>query len=205
MLLQLVRAQPKGWMDEEGVKFWLENVWNRRPGALLRKRSLLVWDMFRAHLLDDVKEAARKIRTDLSVIPGGLTSQLQPLDVAVNKPFKDRLRQKWNEWFCSDAVKTTKGGALQKPELPVVLRWVREAWDELPPAIIQRGFLKCCISNALDGSEDDAVYNGDSDESDGGESDRDDPHDDAITAEDEKEMNELFDSSDEGENDFDGF
>jgi hypothetical protein len=25
----------------------------------------------------------------LAVIPGGLTSQLQPLDVSVNKPFKE--------------------------------------------------------------------------------------------------------------------
>ena len=32
-----------------------------------------------------------------------------------------------------------------------------------------------------------------------------DMHNDAITAEDEQEMNELFDSSDEGENDIVGF
>jgi len=36
----------------------------------------------------------------LAVIPGGLTSQLQPLDVSVKKPFKGFMheeREKWNE------------------------------------------------------------------------------------------------------------
>lgn len=32
------------------------------------------------------------MNTDLAVIPGGMTGQLQPLDVCVNKLFKDRLR-----------------------------------------------------------------------------------------------------------------
>ena len=87
--------------------FWLENVWNRRPGALLRKRSLLEWDIFSAHaahLKETVKSALQKERTDMAVIPGGLTSQLQPLDVCLNKPFKDRIRQMWSDWICSDAV-----------------------------------------------------------------------------------------------------
>ena len=35
--------------------------------------------------------------TDIAVIPGGLTSIVQPLDVCLNKPFKDHLRSKWSE------------------------------------------------------------------------------------------------------------
>ena len=34
-----------------------------------------------------------------SIIPPVTTSKLQPLDVGVNKPFKDRLRKKWNKWI----------------------------------------------------------------------------------------------------------
>jgi hypothetical protein len=40
----------------------------------------------------DVRESTKgfvtKLKMHLAVIPGGLTSQLQPLDVSVNKPFK---------------------------------------------------------------------------------------------------------------------
>jgi len=48
-----------------------------------------VWDMFRAHITDEVKAEVAKKKTDMCVIPGGLTSVLQPLDVCINKPFKD--------------------------------------------------------------------------------------------------------------------
>ncbi|CAG8800623.1 14332_t:CDS:2, partial [Cetraspora pellucida] len=41
----------------------------------------------------------RSGNTDLAVIPGGLTSMCQPLDVCINKPFKDKLRNYWHEWM----------------------------------------------------------------------------------------------------------
>jgi hypothetical protein len=39
-----------------------------------------------------------------------------------------------------------------------VARWVSAAWKAIPESIIIRSFKKCCISNALDGSEDDIVW-----------------------------------------------
>jgi hypothetical protein len=35
---------------------------------------------------------------------------------------------------------------------------VSAAWKAIPESIIVRSFKKCCISNALDGSEDDIIY-----------------------------------------------
>ena len=64
-----------------------------------------------------------------------------------------------------------------------VARWVSAAWKAIPENIIVRSFKKCCISNALDGSEDilweddgedkdsDWVTDNDSVMSDDGESD----------------------------------
>ena len=51
-----------------------------------------MFDSFEAHKTEQVKQSLKSENTDLSVIPGGLTSVLQPLDVCLNKPFKDRLR-----------------------------------------------------------------------------------------------------------------
>ena len=48
-----------------------------------------------------------------------------------------------------------------------VARWVSAAWKAIPESIIVRSFKKCFISNALDGSEDDILWE------DGGE-DKDD-------------------------------
>jgi len=34
----LVHCRPKGWMDEAGMKLWVEKVWRSRPSGLLRKK-----------------------------------------------------------------------------------------------------------------------------------------------------------------------
>ena len=79
----------KEWMDTARMKLWVEKAWVRRPASLLRK-SLLVWDSSSAHLVSELKKQLKDDhRTDLPVIPGGLKSVVQPLDVCLNKLFKD--------------------------------------------------------------------------------------------------------------------
>ncbi|XP_037501856.1 uncharacterized protein LOC119375903, partial [Rhipicephalus sanguineus] len=68
-----------------------------RPGALLKPRSMLILDSFRGHITDRVKEAVVDSGCELVIIPGGLTLILQPLDVALNKQFKDRMCAFCNE------------------------------------------------------------------------------------------------------------
>ena len=38
----IVHVHPKGWMDEDGVKLWIDKVWKKRPGGLMKTKSLLV-------------------------------------------------------------------------------------------------------------------------------------------------------------------
>jgi hypothetical protein len=49
---------------------------------------MLAMDEFRDHLLDRIRNRLRSKNTDLVIIPSGMKSQLQPLDVSINKPFK---------------------------------------------------------------------------------------------------------------------
>src|SRR6218665_145250 len=199
----IVQAHPKGWMDEAGTQQWLHQVWGSKPGAMMSKRSMLVWDMFRAHLTEPCKKTARNLRTDMAVIPGGLTSVLQPLDVCLNKPFKDRLRKMWVEWMSSGTATLTKGGNLMKPDIAIVVTWVKEAWASIPEEMVRRSFLKCGISNAMDGSQDDALY-ADDDETTPCETTNDDDDDYTADAEfTEEQYNELFEETDDEE--FEGF
>ena len=39
--------------------------------------------------MQNIKHFLKDTKTDVAFIPGGLTSMVQPLDVSVNKPFKD--------------------------------------------------------------------------------------------------------------------
>ena len=45
-------------------------------------------------------------------------------------------------------------------------RWVSTAWKAIPESIIIRSFKKCCIINALDGSEDDILWEDDCEDKD---------------------------------------
>jgi hypothetical protein len=55
---------------------------------------MLVLDAFKGHLIEKVKTVASSLlNTDLVMVPGSMTSQLQVLDAVVNKPFKDRLHR----------------------------------------------------------------------------------------------------------------
>ena len=137
-----------------------ENIWGRRPnGGLRNERSLLVWDMFKAHLVDRLKQrVTRGFKIDLAVIPGDLTSVLQSLDVSLNHPFKCIVRDQWTRWMSSGAAELTAAANFKRPPLSTVATWVKTAWDFLEDCIIQKSFKKCSISNNLDGTEDGTLW-----------------------------------------------
>lgn len=73
------------------VESWVKTVWQHSVGALLFEESLLVLNSYSGHLTDAIKSVLAESGGDIAVIPGGMTSQLQLFDVAINKPFKKRL------------------------------------------------------------------------------------------------------------------
>jgi hypothetical protein len=123
----------------------LTKEWLRRNDQVLRDRHLLM-DSFTGHKTADVVEHLMNHSSiqDYSIIPPRSTSQLQPLDVGINKPFKDRLRNKWNQWNETTSVNeriTTKGNYKSVPVLKL-LEWVKEAWNEISTLTILNSFRK---------------------------------------------------------------
>ena len=186
----VVAVQEKGWMDSEIMQIWIEKVWRCRIGGLSRRRSLLVLDAFETHKTEQVKRLLKSENTDLAIIPCGLTSVLQPLDVCLNKPFKDRVGQRWMAWMAVGIHELTATGRSKKPSEELMCQWIGEAWHDIPREMVARSFLKCGITNALDGLEDDCVFDSSSD--------------DESILEDEVLVDKLFASDSESE-DFYGF
>ncbi|GBC24355.2 pogo transposable element with KRAB domain [Rhizophagus irregularis DAOM 181602=DAOM 197198] len=141
------KQMPRGEQAPSGVIVWFqESGWMNTD---LMKRG---------HLEESVKNAFHDTNVDLAVIPGGLTSICQPLDVAINKPFKDNLRKEWHHWMSNGGAGYTTSGNLRRAKISDVCKWVKRAWENISDDIIIRSFKKCGISNDLDGSEDDLVY-----------------------------------------------
>ncbi|CAI7789567.1 unnamed protein product [Closterium sp. NIES-54] len=49
-------------------------------------------------------------------------------------------------------------GNLKKPPAEKVLCWIAEAWADVPEELINKSFITCGISNAVDGSEDHLIH-----------------------------------------------
>ena len=83
------------------------------------------------------------------------------LDVSVNKPFKKNMREHWNKWM-EDPSNTYRKNEVAY-HCTSVWQW-KKSWDGVNTEIIVKSLKKCGISNALDGTEDDALFE-DSDDS----------------------------------------
>ncbi|CAI7912431.1 unnamed protein product [Closterium sp. NIES-54] len=141
------QAQDNGWMDESAVQTWLTKEvlphLNPRRGQNAR-RAMLVLDSYRGHITQTMLQAYRMHSITPEVIPTGCTSQIQPLDVSINRCFKAAVRARYAR-------------NLQRPPQPVVLQWIAEVWDQVPKKVIIDVFRHCGNSSKLDGTENHLV------------------------------------------------
>ena len=135
-----------------------------------------------------LKELLARRNVDVAVIPSGLTPLLQPLDKCLNKPFKTRVQAQYQAWMVNGPFTYTPLGKKQAPSKEIVLQWINKAWQEIPTEMVVKSFKSCGISNALEGTEDDAVYE---EETEGGE---------AVDV-DEDELENEFDTHSETKDD----
>jgi len=133
----VVTTQKKAWMDESRMLQWIRKVWDLYTNG---KPALLSLDTFSAHLTDTVKAEFEKFNTKLLIIPGGCTSILQPLDISINKPFKDYVRQLWCQYMVD--MCETSVGRIKPASKSVLLDWVSKCAKlvEAKPNTVKRSF-----------------------------------------------------------------
>ncbi|CAB4477884.1 unnamed protein product [Rhizophagus irregularis] len=90
---------------------------------------------------------------------GGLTSRLQPIDVSLNKSFKAKMRHLYDHWMNEAIKEYTPSGKIKRPSYSLVAKLVKESWDAIDTNLIMRSFKCCGVSNAMDGTEDDLIFN----------------------------------------------
>ena len=113
--------------------------------------------------------------------------------------------------MASGAAKLTTGSNFQKSDITLVATWVKTAWNDIPEEMVARAFLKFSISNAMDGTQDDAIYDEDipaaqatTDKEDDDSNELDDMYDNHMQCT-EEEFHVLFGDSDNEEPGCEGF
>ena len=89
---------------------------------------------------------------------GGCTKFIQAPDVYWNAPFKAKVRQFYENWMLHGENSYTKPGNMRAPSMEVYLKWIVDAWYQLPKDLIIKSFKGCGLTNALDGSEDCQIH-----------------------------------------------
>lgn len=140
-------------MDEKLMVVYLQKIWkpyvNRvaEEVGLTDTASLLVLDSFKAHTTDAVQNTLEEINTKAPVIPGGCTSKVQPLDVCVNKPFKQLLKASWAQYLKRAVSSTQDGTKVKTATRQEVTDWIVSAWQAMKEKreLIRKSFQVCAL------------------------------------------------------------
>ena len=78
--------------------------------------------------------------SELSIIPAGLTKELQPADISWNKPLKEAYQKVYDEWMAMGEKSFTQAGNVRAPSKPLVIQWVKTAGDAIGVNVIKKPF-----------------------------------------------------------------
>jgi DDE superfamily endonuclease len=88
-------------MDEEAMLVWVDKVLEPYvkdvPAGIF---PILFVDSYRCHMrMATIVSKSQDLGVEVEHISGGCTSLCQPVDIGVNKSFKNRIRQQWEDWI----------------------------------------------------------------------------------------------------------
>ena len=117
--------------------------------------------MFSGQKTNEVKQVFKELNCTTSFIPSGCTSFIQVLDVAINKPLKNCIKE-LSEIHYDNHIDKWENGKYSIGDCRIIItQWVGQAWQELHAEqshLIIKAFRKVGLSLAVDGFEDSELY-----------------------------------------------
>ncbi|KAM5344618.1 hypothetical protein ACJ41O_013153 [Fusarium nematophilum] len=155
----IVEFNKTAYNNEEIFSRWIDQQLSKVTSQS-EEDFLLVMDAATFHKTEQIKQKLREQNVTLSIIPGGCTSLLQPLDTAINRPFKIWLEEATADFV--DRMEEEKGADFKwsvSDKRIMVTHIVSAALQRLreDPEMIQKSFQQCGISIHPDGSEDSLI------------------------------------------------
>lgn len=167
-----ITHSPKHWSTENTMLQYIDNiivpyVENVRQSLGESRPALVVIDNFKGQVTESVNALLEQNDIHTCLLPPNTTDVLQPMDISVNKPAKDFLRSKFQQWYSTQVLEQLEGQDIETAEIqPIdlsltVLKEVGGSWlvemaeyFESNPQIIVNGFIRSGITRALDGDMD---------------------------------------------------
>lgn len=186
-----ITHSPKHWSNEETMIEYINEiiipyVECTRGSFEDDTPAMVIMDNFKGQITTSVTELLETNNIHVCLLPPNTTDLLQPMDVSVNKPAKDFLKSRFQDWYSEQLAKQFEGRDIESTDLqPINLglplmkelgaKWMVEMADYFAqnPQIIVNGFVRAGIAGALDGHVDKETASEEDRDSDSEESDCD--------------------------------
>ena len=118
--------------------------------------ALVIFDNFNGQCTEDFLKLLESNHFDVVLVPPNCTDRLQPLDLSVNKPAKNFLRDRFEEWYSKQVcTQLDKGTEIQPVNLslsvvkPLSAKWMIQLFHHFKahPDVIKNGFRAAGIIN----------------------------------------------------------
>ena len=158
----------KHWSNEETMLQYVREiivpyVEHTRQGRDVA--ALVIMDNFKGQITDDLLSLLDDHNIHHCLLPANTTDLLQPLDISVNKPAKQFLKNKFEQWYADQIMQQIQGrrdvGEVELNPIDLSLpclkelgaQWLVEMAEYISdnPQFITNGFFKAGIPQAIDG------------------------------------------------------
>ena len=99
----------------------------------------MIFDVFKGQCTEDVLKMLEDNHIERVVVPANCTDRLQPLDLSINKPAKEFLKRKNQEWFADQIAARLENNTQQvnaqqvdmRPSImkPLGTQWLLQLYD----------------------------------------------------------------------------
>ena len=123
----------------------------------LRQKALIILDFFSAQLSEPFRNRMKELGLAYVYVPPNCTSELQPMDLSVQKIIKDKMRDNFESYYAETVAEKLKRGENIQMNMgmsvlkPLSAKWLVSAVDYVRanPEKVYNGFKKAGIADAL--------------------------------------------------------
>ena len=141
----MIFSNLSGWMTEEILLKWFTKLWStvKLSDSV---QPVLIFDHCPVHKKKIIFATIERKGAKYFLIPPGCTGYLQPLDVSINKPFKDKIRAMYKDWVQDESLSSnnvTKQSNIKTPSNDLMIDWVLKSLAEINASMIKKSFKTC--------------------------------------------------------------
>jgi len=100
-----IYCQANAWCNDYIFHKWLKDVFYHYEEYIIKQKCILIMDKAPSHIKSNIIDELTEKQKNFIFVPAGLTRFLQPLDVGINKPFKDHLKSEYIADLARDLFK----------------------------------------------------------------------------------------------------